>query len=134
MQRGAVPPLIEMLANTDSQLREMAAFALGRLAQNPDNQAGIVASGGLLPLLDLLECVQGNLQHNAAFALYGLSDNEDNLLEFVREGALQRVVDCLEGKLEVGASAAAVETADKWLLRCLLSSLGSRSRLLEPMD
>ena len=42
VQRGAVPPLIDMLGHTDVQLKEMAAFALGRLAQNPDNQAGIV--------------------------------------------------------------------------------------------
>lgn len=62
VQRGAVPPLVDMLGNTDAQLREMAAFALGRLAQNNDNQAGIVACGGLLPLLDLLESRQGNLQ------------------------------------------------------------------------
>ena len=40
----------------------MAAFALGRLAQNTDNQAGIVAQGGLSPLLDLLETCQSNLQ------------------------------------------------------------------------
>ncbi|KAL6962499.1 hypothetical protein U1Q18_029218 [Sarracenia purpurea var. burkii] len=33
VQRGAVPPLIEMLQCPDSQLREMSAFALGRLAQ-----------------------------------------------------------------------------------------------------
>ena len=62
VQRGAVPPLIEMLSSADAQLKEMAAFALGRLAQNSDNQAGVVASGGLPPLLDLLESQQGNLQ------------------------------------------------------------------------
>lgn len=62
VQRGAVPPLIDMLGNDDSQLREMAAFALGRLAQNSDNQAGIVAQGGLSPLLELLETCQSNLQ------------------------------------------------------------------------
>jgi len=33
VQRGAVPPLIEMLQSPDAQLREMSAFALGRLAQ-----------------------------------------------------------------------------------------------------
>lgn len=38
VQRGAVPPLIHMLSHTDVSLREMAAFALGRLAQNHDNQ------------------------------------------------------------------------------------------------
>ncbi len=62
VQRGAVPALVDMLGNSDAQLREMAAFALGRLAQNSDNQAGVVACGGLLPLLDLLESRQGNLQ------------------------------------------------------------------------
>lgn len=42
VQRGAVRPLTLMLNSLDTQLREMAAFALGRLAQNSDNQAGIV--------------------------------------------------------------------------------------------
>lgn len=44
VQRGAVPPLIVMLGHSDIQLREMAAFALGRLAQN---------AGMALPLLRL---------------------------------------------------------------------------------
>ncbi len=42
VQRGAVPPLVAMLSHEDVSLREMAAFALGRLAQDKDNQAGIV--------------------------------------------------------------------------------------------
>lgn len=33
VQRGAVRPLIEMLQSPDAQLKEMSAFALGRLAQ-----------------------------------------------------------------------------------------------------
>ena len=33
VQRGAVRPLIEMLHSSDVQLKEMSAFALGRLAQ-----------------------------------------------------------------------------------------------------
>lgn len=37
-----MPPLIAMLSQGDMQLKEMAAFALGRLAQNADNQAGVV--------------------------------------------------------------------------------------------
>lgn len=37
-----MPPLILMLGQGDVQLKEMAAFALGRLAQNADNQAGVV--------------------------------------------------------------------------------------------
>jgi hypothetical protein len=40
VQRGAVPALVQMLAHVDTSLREMAAFALGRLAQNSDNQVG----------------------------------------------------------------------------------------------
>lgn len=42
VQRGGVPPLIRMLHSPDTALKEMAAFALGRLAQNSHNQAGIV--------------------------------------------------------------------------------------------
>lgn len=33
VQRGAVQPLIQMLQSPDSQVREMSAFAIGRLAQ-----------------------------------------------------------------------------------------------------
>ncbi|KAF2284158.1 hypothetical protein GH714_019625 [Hevea brasiliensis] len=76
VQRGAVQPLIEMLHSPDLQLREMSAFALGRLAQDSHNQAGIAYNGGLVPLLKLLDSKNGSLQHNAAFALYGLADNE----------------------------------------------------------
>ncbi|KAJ9505739.1 hypothetical protein QJQ45_029251 [Haematococcus lacustris] len=74
-----------------------------RLAQNSDNQAGIVQCGGLVPLLELLESKHYNLQHNAAFALYGLADNEDNIPDIIRFGALQRLMDCSE-KLSVQAS------------------------------
>ena len=49
VQRGAVPPLITMLGQTDVQLKEMGAFALGRLAQNADNQAGIVQVRNIAP-------------------------------------------------------------------------------------
>lgn len=93
VQRGAVRPLIRMLEATDTQLREMAAFALGRLAQNTHNQAGIVHDGGLRPLLELLDSKNGSLQHNAAFALYGLADNEDNVSDIVSEGGVQRLYD-----------------------------------------
>ncbi|EFJ47093.1 hypothetical protein VOLCADRAFT_61760 [Volvox carteri f. nagariensis] len=96
VQRGAVPALVRMLSMPDVSLREMAAFALGRLAQNVDNQAGIVQLGGLPPLLELLESKHYNLQHNAAFALYGLAENEDNIPDLIREGALQRLEDCKE--------------------------------------
>ncbi len=91
-QRGAIPPLIHMLGHSDQAIKEMAAFAIGRLAQQPDNQAGVVAAGGLKPLLDLLESKHYNLQHNAAFALYGLAENEDNIPDIIKEGGLQRLL------------------------------------------
>ncbi|XVF66689.1 hypothetical protein PTKIN_Ptkin10aG0057600 [Pterospermum kingtungense] len=91
VQRGAVQPLIEMLHSPDVQLKEMSAFALGRLAQDAHNQAGIAHNGGLEPLLKLLDSKNGSLQHNAAFALYGLADNEDNVSDFVRVGGAQRL-------------------------------------------
>lgn len=94
VQRGAVPPLVAMLHSSELQLKEMAAFALGRLAQNADNQAGIVQSGGLQPLLSLLDSDSGNLQHNAAFALYGLADNEDNITDIIREDGVRRLLEC----------------------------------------
>lgn len=81
-----------MLTNPDVQLKEMAAFALGRLAQNSDNQAGILHSDGLQPLLDLLESRNSNLQHNAAFALYGLADNEDNICTIIKDGGYHRLI------------------------------------------
>ncbi|KAH9765148.1 ARM REPEAT PROTEIN INTERACTING WITH ABF2 [Citrus sinensis] len=92
-KRGAVRPLIEMLQSPDVQLREMSAFALGRLAQDMHNQAGIAHNGGLVPLLKLLDSKNGSLQHNAAFALYGLADNEDNVADFIRVGGVQKLQD-----------------------------------------
>ncbi|KAL3727338.1 hypothetical protein ACJRO7_032124 [Eucalyptus globulus] len=93
VQRGAVRPLIDMLQSDDFQLREMSAFALGRLAQDAHNQAGIAYNGGLIPLLKLLDSKNGSLQHNAAFALYGLADNEDNVSDFIRVGGVQKLQD-----------------------------------------
>ncbi|XP_028053835.1 ARM REPEAT PROTEIN INTERACTING WITH ABF2-like isoform X1 [Camellia sinensis] len=93
VQRGAVQPLIEMLQSPNVQLREMSAFALGRLAQDAHNQAGIAHNGGLVPLLRLLDSKNGSLQHNAAFALYGLADNEDNVADFIKVGGVQKLQD-----------------------------------------
>ncbi|XP_048230639.1 ARM REPEAT PROTEIN INTERACTING WITH ABF2-like [Ricinus communis] len=93
VQRGAVRPLIDMLESSDAQLKEMSTFALGRLAQETHNQAGIVHNGGIGPLLRLLESKNGSLQHNAAFALYGLADNEDNVAELVKVGGVQKLQD-----------------------------------------
>ncbi|KAL5995955.1 hypothetical protein ACLOJK_026028 [Asimina triloba] len=93
VQRGAVRPLIDMLQSPDIQLKEMSAFALGRLAQDTHNQAGITYNGGLVPLLKLLDSKNGSLQHNAAFALYGLADNEDNVSDFIKVGGVQKLQD-----------------------------------------
>ncbi|XP_070666582.1 ARM REPEAT PROTEIN INTERACTING WITH ABF2 isoform X2 [Malus domestica] len=93
VQRGAIQPLIEMLQSPDVQLREMSAFALGRLAQDTNNQAGIAHNGALVPLLKLLDSKNGSLQHNAAFTLYGLADNEDNVSDYIRIGGVQKLQD-----------------------------------------
>ncbi|CAN1246848.1 ARM REPEAT PROTEIN INTERACTING WITH ABF2 [Linum grandiflorum] len=92
-QRGAIPPLIDMLESSDLQLKEMSAFALGRLAQDTHNQAGIVHHGGVKPLLKLLESNNGSLQHNAAFTIFGLADNEDNTADLIKVGAVQKLQD-----------------------------------------
>ncbi|XP_024017337.1 ARM REPEAT PROTEIN INTERACTING WITH ABF2 [Morus notabilis] len=91
VQRGALQPLIELLLSPDPQLKEMSAFALGRLAQDTHNQAGIAYKGGILPLLKLLDSKNGSLQHNAAFALYGLADNEDNVAHIIKVGGVQKL-------------------------------------------
>ncbi|GMN48799.1 hypothetical protein TIFTF001_017961 [Ficus carica] len=91
VQRGALQPLIELLTSPDPQLKEMSAFALGRLAQETHNQAGIAYNGGILPLLKLLDSKNASLQHNAAFALYGLADNEDNVADIIKVGGVQNL-------------------------------------------
>jgi hypothetical protein len=77
----------------DAQLKEMAVFALGRLAQSSHNSVGIVHNGGLIPFLELLESRNGSLQHNPVFALYGLADNEDNISDITKEGGVQKLQD-----------------------------------------
>ena len=122
VQRGAVQSLIKMLHHRDPGLREMAAFALGRLAQLGDNQVGICHSGALQPLLcllgseieDIADHIRStntvnkseddieneakrfveNLQHNAAFALYGLAENKDNIPKMIIENAYMRLRNC----------------------------------------
>ncbi|WJX28133.1 hypothetical protein P8452_16887 [Trifolium repens] len=91
VQRGAVRPLIDMLQSPNVQLKEMSAFALGRLAQDTHNHAGIAHTSGLMPLLKLLDSKNRSLQHNAAFALYGLAENEDNVPDFIRVGGIKRL-------------------------------------------
>ncbi|KAK2395309.1 ARM REPEAT PROTEIN INTERACTING WITH ABF2 [Trifolium repens] len=80
-----------MLQSPNVQLKEMSAFALGRLAQDTHNHAGIAHTSGLMPLLKLLDSKNRSLQHNAAFALYGLAENEDNLPDFIRVGGIKRL-------------------------------------------
>ncbi|KAL0888017.1 hypothetical protein Bca101_012000 [Brassica carinata] len=79
--------------SSDEQVMEMSAFALGRLAQDTHNQAGIGQRGGIISLLNLLDVHTGSVQHNAAFALYGLADNEENLADFIKAGGIQRLQD-----------------------------------------
>ncbi|XP_068472914.1 ARM REPEAT PROTEIN INTERACTING WITH ABF2-like isoform X1 [Phaseolus vulgaris] len=90
-QRGAIPPLVDMLKSSDAELQEMSSFALGRLAQDSHNQAGIAQSGGIEPLLKLLDSKKTPVQQNVVFALYGLSDNEDNVVCIIKADGFQRL-------------------------------------------
>eukprot|EP00798_Chlamydomonas_sp_ICE-L_P027369 gene27369-4671_t len=63
-QRGAIPLLVGLIkAGKDSSVQEMAAFALGRLALDQHNQAGIVQCDGLGPLMELLDTMDDRLTH-----------------------------------------------------------------------
>ncbi|KAK2363453.1 oxysterol-binding protein-related protein 3C [Trifolium repens] len=91
-QRGAINPLIDMLESSDLQLREMSTFALGRLAHDSHNQAGIAYNGGIKPLLKLLGTKSASsVQHNASFALYAPADNEDNVAVIIKGGCFQKL-------------------------------------------
>ncbi|KAF2580061.1 hypothetical protein F2Q68_00004090 [Brassica cretica] len=76
-QRGAITPLIKMLESSDEQVVEMSAFALGRLAQDTHNQAGIGQRGGIISLLNLLDVNTGS----------------ENLADFIKAGGIQRLQD-----------------------------------------
>ena len=67
VQRGAVPPLIVMLRAPDAALKEMAAFALGRLAQNQDNQ---VKSLDRCTCKGSWQCVKDALHHMHTVRVY----------------------------------------------------------------
>jgi hypothetical protein len=88
---------LKKLQLLDAQLKEMAVFSLGRLAQSSHISVGIVHNGGLIPFLELLVSRNGSLQHNPVFALYGLADNEDNISDITKEGGVQKLQDVLSG-------------------------------------
>ncbi|THG21093.1 hypothetical protein TEA_003176 [Camellia sinensis var. sinensis] len=69
--RGAVQPLIEMLQSPNVQLREMSAFALGRLAQV------------LSHLLYLMRIAKKTIQRRIALALANLCSAEDQRTIFI---------------------------------------------------
>lgn len=130
-QRGALPLLIKMLDHSDPHLKEMAAFALGRLAQNSDNQAGICQAGGLQPILNLLSFSSGNVQHNAAFALYGLAENEDNVPDIVRQDGV-RLLRTGNFMIQVKAKRAAVVVCKETCIHSVCLFFFGRGRLARP--
>lgn len=79
VQRGAVRPLIRMLEAADPQLREMAAFALGRLAQVVfQKRLGVkfsvfqwhmqvISWYSRTPIIKLELCMMGDLNHCSSF-------------------------------------------------------------------
>ncbi|KAI9117302.1 hypothetical protein K1719_011468 [Acacia pycnantha] len=75
-QRGAIPPLIDMLKSRN----------------DPHNQGGIAHNGGIEPLLNLLSSKDTNLQRHATYSVYCLADNEDNVADIVKFGGVQKLL------------------------------------------
>ncbi|KAI9117470.1 hypothetical protein K1719_011636 [Acacia pycnantha] len=92
-QRGAIPPLIDMLKSPRAKLRDMSSFAISILVKDPLNQVGIAYNGGIEPLLNLLSSKNKTLQHEATFSVYCLADNEDNVADIVKFGGVQKLLD-----------------------------------------
>ncbi|RDX57989.1 Arm repeat protein with ABF2, partial [Mucuna pruriens] len=113
-QRGPIPPLLDMLKSPDARLQEMSAFALGRLAQDSHNQAGITSNRGVEPLLNLLISNNALLQCNAAFVFYYLADNEDNVADIIKAGGFQRLkAGCFENEQARECAAKALERLEE---------------------
>ncbi|CAI7842027.1 unnamed protein product, partial [Closterium sp. NIES-54] len=79
---GAIPILTEALREGSLLVQEKAAFALGSIAEdNDENKVMIAGTGAVPPLLDLLLCgpadisLQERVSRRAAWALFALSSH-----------------------------------------------------------
>ncbi|KAI9117441.1 hypothetical protein K1719_011607 [Acacia pycnantha] len=92
-QRGAIQPLIDMLNSPHAELREVSAYAIAVLVEDPHNQVGIAYTGGIEPLLNLISSKSTNLQRHAIYSVYCLAKNEDNVADIVKLGGVQKLLD-----------------------------------------
>lgn len=107
VQRGAVRPLIAMLEAPDSQLKEMAAFALGRLAQVMQasrlcklrSSVMHTAKMKLLLLCHILACSRAHcLPASSSCGGVVFHQNSDNQAGIVHDGGLRPLLELLESK------------------------------------
>ncbi|GJP41443.1 hypothetical protein CLOM_g1120 [Closterium sp. NIES-68] len=95
---GAIPILTETLREGSLLVQEKAAFALGSIAENNDeNKVMIAGTGAVPPLLDLLLCgpadisLQERVSRRAAWALFVLSSHRLSASYIVASGGLDVV-------------------------------------------
>ena len=70
---GAIPPLVELLSSSTTDVQREAAAALWILALSADNKALIALAGGIPPLVELLSSGNSAVQQEAAAALRNLA-------------------------------------------------------------
>ncbi|CAE7354175.1 PUB13, partial [Symbiodinium necroappetens] len=68
-EAGGIPPLVELLSSSNTDVQMMAAAALRHLASNADNKALIAEAGGIPPLVSCLTTGTKWAQLHAAEAL-----------------------------------------------------------------
>ncbi|CAI7909043.1 unnamed protein product, partial [Closterium sp. NIES-53] len=95
---GAIPILTEALREGSLLVQEKAAFALGSIAEdNDENKVMIAGTGAVPPLLDLLLCgpadisLQERVSRRAAWALFALSSHRLSASYIVASGGLDVV-------------------------------------------
>jgi hypothetical protein len=92
-EEEGIPPLIELLQETDERPQEKASKTLWHLAQTEDNQTSIGTLGGIDPLVDLLTRGNDLTRQYSAAAVEALARNHlENQLAFGKAGAIDPLV------------------------------------------
>ena len=95
VQRGAVRPLIKMLDAPDPQLKEMAAFALGRLAQVCSSHMTCCLL--FCPFLEAFSLVRGSYSAECVCGVWS-AQNSDNQAGIAHDGGLKPLLEILDSK------------------------------------
>ena len=94
---GGVPPLVHLLRVGSAEAKHAAAFTLGMLAyDNDDNRVLIAEAGGIPPLVELVRDGSADTKLSTAWALRSLASNNDaNKALIVDAGAVPPLVELL---------------------------------------